>query len=98
MAEEKMIIEDVSDPQEKAAFYAGQARFELNRDWLESHWDDLLPQAAGRFVAVAGQQAHLADTVDSAWAWIDEHHPDDDGAFVRFVRKHRGPRFYATVG
>lgn len=93
MSLEKMVVEEVDDPQKLARFRYGQVRFEANRDWLESHWQDVLPQAAGRFLAVAGQEAFVTDSIDAAWKWVEEHHSDDEGAFVRFVRSQQGPRF-----
>src|SRR5687767_14963355 len=96
MSLERMVVEEVDDPNELARFRSGQACFEANRDWLESHWEELLPRAAGRFIAIAGRQAFVADSISAAWKWVEENHPDDEGAFVRFVRSQQAPRFYAA--
>lgn len=85
----------------KDATEATQAREQMRRakkngDWLQNHWDDVLPQARGRFVAVAGQQAYVADTAEAAWAWAAQAHPEDDGAVVQYVPTHTGPRIYAN--
>jgi hypothetical protein len=56
----------------------------------------LLPRAYGKFLAVAGQEAFLADTPEEAWALARAAHPDDDGAFSRYVRPPGGPRIYAN--
>ncbi|MGH2587026.1 MAG: hypothetical protein ACRDJE_19095, partial [Dehalococcoidia bacterium] len=66
-----------------------------NSDWLQAHWADVLPQARGRFLAVAGQEAFIADTVEDAWAMAMAAHPGDSGALLQYVRPERGPRIYA---
>jgi hypothetical protein len=55
----------------------------------------LLPQARGKFVAVAAQEAHIAETPEEAWTWAKSAHPEDDGALVQYVRTGTGPRIYA---
>jgi hypothetical protein len=63
---------------------------------LETHWDDLLPGAFGKFIAIAGQEAHISDSPDEAWDWADKVHPQDRGALVEYVFPPGGPRFYAN--
>ena len=91
-------IEEVTDPTEIARARDQTRRARQNSEWLESHWSDLLPQARGRFLAVAGRHAHIADNAEAAWAWVESAHPDDDGAFVQYVRAEKGPRIYAHRG
>src|SRR5258708_8166865 len=57
-----LLIEEISDPAEIARCRAQHERAQRNTEWLEAHWPDLLPQARGNFLAVAGQQALLAAT------------------------------------
>jgi hypothetical protein len=90
-----IVITEVTDPVEAAKSQAQFARARANSDWLQAHWQDLMPQARGKFVAVAGQEAHIADTAELAWAWAAATHPEDDGAFVRYIRTESGPRVYA---
>lgn len=47
-----------------------------NEEWLEAHWAEVLPQARGKFLAIAGQEAFIADTPAEAWAWVDAVHPE----------------------
>ncbi len=96
MAEPQFIIEEVTDPAEIARSKQQFDRHKRNTDWLQAHWGDLLPQARGKFLAVANQQAFLADTPEEAWAWTEHMHPEDDGAFVQYVRIDKGPRIYAN--
>lgn|SRR5487761_1183971 len=96
MSQPDLVIEEVRDPVE---LVRGRAQFERGRrnsDWLASHWHELLPDARGRFVAVAGLEAFVADTSDEAWARAKQAHPDDDGAFVQYVFRVAGPRIYAN--
>jgi hypothetical protein len=89
----KFIIEEVTDPEEIARSRAQHERHRRNSDWLQAHWSDVLPQARGKFLAVAGQEPFIADIIpEEAWAWVDATHPDDDGAIVRYIRTEKGPR------
>ena len=65
--EPTFVIEEVTDPDEIARFRAQDKRARLNMDWLQAHWSDLLPAARGKFIAVAGQEAFIADTAEEAW-------------------------------
>ncbi|MBY0528178.1 MAG: hypothetical protein K2R98_32580 [Gemmataceae bacterium] len=96
--EPEIVITEVTDPVEIAKSQALFARARLNSDWLQSHWKDLLPQARGKFVAVAGQETHIADTPQDAWTWAAAAHPEDDGAMVQYVPDSDGPRIYAHRG
>ena len=62
MRDPKFVIEQVTDPAEIARHRTQHERAGRNSDWLQAHWAYLLPQVRGRFVAVAGQEAFIADT------------------------------------
>ena len=94
MAEPACIIEEVRDPNAVARAYAQDARHRRNSEWLQTHWRDVLPQARGKFLAVAGQEPFIATTPAAARAWIDALHPEDDGALVQYIRLETGPRIY----
>lgn len=83
MVEIKFVDETLSDPDELARFHAQHERHCRNSDWLEAHWGEVLPQARGKFLAVAGQEAFIADTPAEAWAWAKATHPEDNGAMVQ---------------
>ena len=91
-------IAAIDDPTRDRTTHAQVERGRRNLEWLAEHWADLLPQARGRFVAVAGQEGHVADSATDAWAWAKATHPEDDGAIVQYVRNERGPRIYAYRG
>jgi hypothetical protein len=96
MSRGRFAIEEVSDPAEIARFQAQREQARRNSDWLQAHWADVLPRARGRFLAVAGQEAFVAESLDEAWALAQAAHPEDDGALLQYVRPERGPRIYAN--
>lgn len=93
-----MIVEEVTDLDQIARARAQHEQARRNSDWLQSHWNDVLPQAYGNFIAVADQEAFIADTPREAWAWARANHPNDRGALVEYVIPPGGPRFYANRG
>jgi hypothetical protein len=95
MNENPVTMQVVDDPAVIARARAQHERAKRNSDWLQAHWPDLLPQARGKHLAVAGQEAFIADTPEEAWAMAKAAHPDDDGAFGRYVFPNTWPRIYA---
>jgi hypothetical protein len=83
MIDSPIIIEEVTDPAVIARALAQNERAKRNSDWLQAHWPDLLSQARGKHLAVAGQEAFIADTPEEAWAKARAAHPDDDGALCQ---------------
>ncbi len=96
MSQPRFIIEEVTDPVEIARHLEVDKRARRNSDWLQAHWAELRPQARGRFLAVAGQEAFIADTGEEARALANAAHPDDNGVLVQYVRPEEGPRNYGT--
>jgi hypothetical protein len=96
MNEHPFVIEEVTDPAEVARSKTQHEHHKRNTDWLQAHWGDLLPQARGKFLAVANHEAYVAETPEAAWASTEPTYPDDDGAFVQYVRTDEGPRIYVN--
>ena len=96
MNNSNFIVSSIDEPAGVAEVRARNERGRRNLTWLEGHWADFLPQARGRFVAVAGEDGYVADSAEEAWAWAKKTHPEDDGAIVQFVRSDEGPRIYAN--
>jgi hypothetical protein len=94
--EPQLTLQEVTDPAEIARCRAQDARAKRNSDWLQAHWTELLPQASGKFVAVAGQEAFIADSPGQAWQMARAAHPDDHGAISQYVFPRTGPRIYAA--
>jgi hypothetical protein len=92
----KVVIEEVTNPDEIARFEEQYAQAQRNWNWLEAHWPDLLPHALGKYVAVAGQEAFIAEDGVEARAQAVAAHPEDKGVIVQFVRPEKGPRIYAN--
>lgn len=96
ISQSTLIIEEVNDPEADASMRASLERHRRNSEWLQAHWADVLPQARGKFLAVANQEPFLADTPEEAWNWVRITHPEDYGtAVIRYIRKDLGPRIYA---
>jgi hypothetical protein len=93
-----IIIEEVTDPAEIARHQAQDERARRNVRWLQAHGADVLPLARGRHLAVACEEAFIADTAQEAWARARAAHPDDPGALLQYVPLGRGPRIYAGRG
>jgi hypothetical protein len=98
MDEPKLVIEEVNDPVATERVRLAQERYRRNSDWLAAHWGDLLPGALGKHVAVAGQEAFVADTPQEAIAAAQAAHPEDQGLLIQYVIPHKGPRFYDCRG
>jgi hypothetical protein len=85
MLGDRLILEEIKDLAETDRCRAQLDRGRRNMEWLETHWCDVLPQARGKHLAVAGQEAFIANTPEAAWAWAETKHPEDNGAFVQYV-------------
>jgi hypothetical protein len=96
----KLIVEFGEPPTEAEArvILARRERARRNSQWLQTHWDQLLPQALGKFVAVACEEAFIADTPQQALACAAEKHPEDDTVIVQYVNPRQGPKIYANRG
>jgi len=96
MFDANITIEEVTDPVEIARSKAQHEQAQRNSVWLQGHWADVLPQARGKFLVVAGQEAFIAETPAAAWALATAAHPEDRGALGQYVRPELGPRIYAN--
>jgi hypothetical protein len=95
MQEQKFIIKEITDAAEVGRCRAQDEQARRNREWLQEHWADLRPQARGKFIAVAGQEAFIADTPEEVWRLARAAHPEDNGAISQYVFSEEGPRVYA---
>jgi hypothetical protein len=95
MWDQQITIEEVNDPVEVERHRAHRERAQKNWDWLQDHWPDLLPQAHGKFLAVADQQPFVTETLEAALEWVRTNHPGDTGHIVEYVWPANGPRIYS---
>jgi hypothetical protein len=93
--EPQVTMEEINDPVAIARCRSQDEHAKRNNHWLQAHWTMLLPQASGKFVAVAGQEAFIADTAGQAWRMARAAHPEDHGIISQYVFPGRGPRIYA---
>jgi hypothetical protein len=94
----QLIVDEVPDPAERERNLWRHEQFMRNMTWLGNHWDDLLPQALGKFVAVANEHAFVADTSAEARALAEAAYPaQKDVVVVQYVRPEKGPRVYAYI-
>jgi hypothetical protein len=98
MIDSHLILEEVTDPALIARSRAVDEQARRNSDWLETHWPDLLPQARGKHLTVAGQEAFIADSPEESLRMARAAHPDDDGAIGQYVFPNTWPRIYAHRG
>jgi hypothetical protein len=84
-----VVMEEVTDPVEVARARAQRERFDRNWKWFREHLLELGKTHRGKYVAIAGEQAFVADTLDEAAALARSAHPDDDGRFTYFIPKER---------
>jgi hypothetical protein len=94
----KFVLEEISDPVQVKRGRVQLERAKANGTWLQAHWGEVLPLARGRFLAVAGQEAFIADTPEEAWKLARATHPQDDGAISQYVPQKGGPRIYDNRG
>jgi hypothetical protein len=84
------VVED-TDPATVERHRQQDERHRRNLQWLQAHWEDL-PERRGRYVAVADEQAFVAETAEMAWDWARSQHPDDDGGRA-FLDRYYGLTF-----
>ena len=69
----------VTDAEEVAAFREQMARLALNSAWLQTHATEVYTAHRGKFIAIAGQELFVADTIQEAMAHARAAHPDASG-------------------
>ena len=94
MQDRKFTIEINDDPELNARIHTEGDQFRKNIHWLSSHWHEVLPQARGQYVAVAGCEAFLAKDPIEAERLASQAHPEDKGVFVQFIHPEHGARHY----
>jgi hypothetical protein len=85
-------------PADRRPVLAKMERARRNSQWLQAHWADLLPQAVGKYLVVAGEGAFIATGPKEAWALARQAHPEDDAATIQYVNPQPRPRIYAKRG
>jgi hypothetical protein len=92
----RIVVEEVTDPDENAAARARRERFDRNSAWLQAHVKEVYSRYRGKCVVIAGEELFAADTPEDAWALADAAHPEDDGSFIRYIPWEKMARIYAN--
>jgi hypothetical protein len=92
----QITMEEVTDPQEIAAFQARWAQSQRNSDWLQAHAHEIYTQQRGKFIVVAGEELFVGDTPEEAEALAKAAHPEDQGSRGRYIYPKKMARIYAN--
>jgi hypothetical protein len=95
MPESRIVYTETTDPTVAAKARIAHDQAERNTDWLQLHWDEIVPPNLGKYLAVAGGEAFVAGTFDAAYALAHTAHPEDEGILVRHLIPWNGPRIHA---
>ena len=88
-----VVADDAVDPEEMERNRQRAEQSKRNLDWLQAHWDEVLPRVRGKYLAVAGQEAFVADTPEEAVALARAVHPGEP-VFVQYVFPEPAARIY----
>ena len=91
----KVIMEEVTDPEELAKAQVQDARFERNWAWFQAHTAEVYTRYRGKCICIAGEELFAADTPTEALALATAAHPEDDGRFVHYIPREKVARIYA---
>ena len=80
--ENRIVMEEVTDPEELAKARAQRERADRNAAWLQANASEVYSRNRGKHICVAGEELFVADTVEDVLARAKAAHPDDDGRFV----------------
>ncbi len=90
----RVILEEVTNPEELAQARAQRQRANRNAAWLQAHAAEVY-RHRGKHFCIAGEELFLAGTAEEAIAMARRAHPDDDGFFVRYIPIEKVARIYA---
>ena len=88
----KIVREEVTDPEELAKAHAQDERFARNSAWLQAHIPEVYSRYRGKCICVAGEELFVADTPEEVIAMAEAAHPEDDGSFIRYIPKEKMAR------
>jgi hypothetical protein len=90
-----IIMEEVTDPEELAKAQVQRERFDRNSAWLQAHALEIYARHRGKCICIAGEELFAADTPEEALALAKAAHPEDNGAFLRYLPREKMARIYA---
>jgi hypothetical protein len=92
----QVTIEEVTDPEEIAAFQSHWERYRRNDSVFRERSGEIYRDYRGKVIVIAEGELYAAGTAEEAWAWAQERYPDDDGVLVQYVPKEKAWRIYAN--
>jgi hypothetical protein len=97
LPDQPIVMEEVTDPDELARARAQRERADRNSAWLQAHAHEVYsnPMNRGKVIVIAGEELFVAGTAREAMALAKAAHPDDSGAYMRYIPKENVPRIYA---
>src|SRR5262245_39131083 len=95
--EARIVVEEVTDPEENAAARARRERFDRNSAWLQSHATEVYTRHRGKCICVAGEELFVAASPEEVLAQARAAHPEDNGSIlVRYIPREKIARIYAN--
>ena len=94
----RVVMEQVTDPEELASARARRERSDHNVAWLEAHASEIYAKHRGKCLCIAGEELFVADTPEEVLAQARAAHPEDDGLFLHYVPLQKVPRIYPAQG
>jgi len=92
----RIIMEEVTDPEELAQARALDERFARNSAWLQRHATEIYTQYRGKCICVAGEELFVADTPEEVLAQARTAHPEEKGSIlIRYIPREKVARIYA---
>ena len=93
----RIVVEEVTDPDENAAARARRERFDRNSAWLQAHVKEVYSRYRGKCICVAGEELFVADSPEDVLAQARAVHPEDNGSIlVRYIPREKIARIYAN--
>lgn len=90
-------MEIVTDPVEIARAERQDEKFRANWEWFKENCAAIYRQHRGKCLCIAGKELFVGESAEQVLAHATAAHPDDDGRFMYYVRRHRVPRVYGTL-
>jgi len=94
----RIIMEEVTDPEELAQARALDERFARNSAWLQRHATEIYTQYRGKCICVAGEELFVADTPEEVLAQARTAHPKEKSSIlIRYIPREVGQRHRYTI-
>lgn len=91
----RVVMKEVTDPEEVARARAQRERFDRNAAWLQANAKEVYTRHRGKCICIAGEELFVADTPEAVLALAKAAHPDDDGYFLHYIPREKLARIYA---